>query len=215
MKVYLILSIIFFTSSTNFANYNFQELSKSYQTQKYGSTIKKGSQLLEDSFKNILIKSYQLLPYTRNIIRSNQNYSFDMQNNQVNFNTLIEYTFNYNQLSQISLSLIYAFEEVSYYQTYIEFSHYSSVQEEIPVFRLKDPSQGAFLWNTEESTAYYVHTFPKTNNRSPTTENIVPGLLLKIQFAKNTKYSPAIENIINQLVKETKWNQLQNLYIIE
>ncbi|MGL4677688.1 MAG: hypothetical protein ACRCWI_08530 [Brevinema sp.] len=215
MRYYPILGIIFFTYSISFTNYNFQDLSKSYQNQKYGTAIKKSSTLLEMSFKNILTKSYQFMPYTYKIIRSNQNYSFDMQDNQVNFNTLIEYNFNYDYLSQISLSLVYAFEEVSYYKTYIEFSHYSGVQENIPVYRLKAPLQGAFLWNIEESVAYYVHSFPNTNNKNAVKDNIVPGLLLKIQFTKNTKYSPAVDKIINQLIQETKWTQLQNLYIIE
>ncbi len=194
--------ILFVLLHANIFAVDFQQLFSNHKNQKYGSVFYNSALLLEDSFKNILQKSYDALPYTRTIIRSNQSYSFDLQNNQMQFSTLIEYTFNYNNSRQLKLSLIYAFEQVSYYNAYIMNSQYSRIREDIPVH--KTASGDMFLWDIDSSTAFYVYKFPQSKIENPVANNIIPGLLLKVEFKKGTPYSNEINDVLNQIIKNTK-----------
>ncbi len=161
------------------------------------STIKTGASSLNTSFESILSESYKYLPYTKNIIKSNQTYSLSMYNGKIDFNTYIDYTFNYTSKLQIRLTLIYALEEVLYYMNYINHSKNAST----PVYKLQDTTLGDFLWNIDESTAYYVSKTPNST-----------GLLLKIQFSKNTLYNPHTEDTINQIIQKVQWDKLQKIY---
>lgn len=214
MKFTNIIIYLFLTSFLH-SQQQFQELSQNFQQKKYGSTIRQSASLLEASFKNILLQSYKFLPYINKTSRSNQNYSFDMQNDHINFNTSIEYIFPYSANMILKLSLIYSFEEVSYYSTYIENGDFAGISEHMPIYKLNNSSNSSFLWNKKQSIAYYVHKFPLTKNKRPVTDNIVPGLLLKIQFPRNAKYSTTISSVVTEAVQNTKWLELQKLYIIE
>ncbi len=186
MKFYHILFLLVITifSSTLFAK-------------SYISSVNTSTHQLKNSFENILSESYKYLPCTKNIIKSNQTYSLSMHNGKIDFNTSIDYTFNYLSKQQIRLTLIYALEEVLYYMNYIEHSKNDST----PVYKLQDTTLGSFLWNIDESTAYYVSK--NTNNA---------GLLLKIQFAKNTQFNSNTENTINQIIQKVQWTKLQSIY---
>ena len=192
----------------------FSNVNDSYQNKEYGSVLKESSLLLEKTFEKILSESYKELPFSRQMTASNHTYSFDMQKNHVNYNTEIEYVFNYDTKNKLKISLVYSSEEVSYYKTYINNAKHSTVSANIPTFPLKKSNQGSYLWNISESTVYYVYQFKSDKNDPTKSMNIIPGLLFKIQFNKNSKHNDSLDNIINQLITNTNWKKLEQLYAL-
>ena len=183
-----------------------------YQQKKYGVVLKESSLLLKKTFNTILSESYQALPFSRQMTSSNYTYSFDMQKNHINYNIELEYIFDYD--SKIKISLVYASEEVSYYQMYIDNAKYSTISNSFSTFPLKNTTQGFYLWDIDESIAYYVYSFTLNKQNSKESINIIPGLLLKIQFQKNNKHNEDIDSIVNLLITNTNWKKLEQLYAL-
>ena len=192
----------------------FSNINDFYQKKEYGTVLKESSLLLEKTFEKILSESYKELPFSRQMTANNHTYSFDMQKNHVNYNTEIEYVFNYDTKNKLKISLVYSSEEVSYYKTYINNAKYSAVSNDIPSFPLKNSTQGAYLWNISESTVYYVYQFKSKKNNPTESIGTIPGLLFKIQFNKDSKHSDSLDNIINQLITNTNWKKLEQLYAL-
>ena len=192
----------------------FSNMNDSYQNKEYGAVLKESSLLLEKTFKKILSESYKELPFSRQMTASNHTYSFDMQKNHVNYNTEIEYVFNYDSKNKLKISLVYSVEEVSYYKAYINNAKHSTVSSDVPTFPLKNSNQGFYLWNISESTVYYVYQFESDKNNPIRSIEVIPGLLFKIQFNKDSKHSDSLDNIINQLITNTNWKKLEQLYAL-
>lgn len=203
----LIFCYVFLLTIATFSN-----VDNLYQQKKYGVVLKESSLLLKKTFNTILSESYQALPFSRQMTSSNYTYSFDMQKNHINYNIELEYIFDYD--SKIKISLVYASEEVSYYQMYIDNAKYSTISNSFSTFPLKKTTQGFYLWDIDESIAYYVYSFTLNKQNSKESINIIPGLLLKIQFQKNNKHNEDIDSIVNLLITNTNWKKLEQLYAL-
>ena len=192
----------------------FSNVNDFYKNKEYGAVLKESSLLLEKTFEKILSKSYKELPFSRQMTANNHTYSFDMQKNHVNYNTEIEYIINYDTKNKLKISLVYSVEEVSYYNAYINNAKYSAIKADIPTFPLKKSNQGLYLWNISESTVYYVYQFKSDKDNPTKSIDTIPGLLFKIQFTKDSKHSDSLDNIINQLITNTNWEKLEQLYAL-
>lgn len=211
MYRYVLILLISYSASFTYTQ-SFNNAQNSYNKKQYSTSLHNGISMFNSTFENLIKETYQQLPYKNRMISSNHNYYLDIQNSKMQLNTYIEYTFKYTPNITIKNTLIYAFEESSYYSAYIDGMKYLTTPTEMNLFSLDNIKLGSYIWNKDESTVYYVYSFSK--QKSIKNIDLIPGLLLKIEFPKKTIYNSSIDLIINQIIQQTQWETLQKLYSI-
>jgi len=185
----------------------FNKASDSYLKGNYNNTLRYGLSGLNETFQELMDKTYKFSPFIQLSKNSNITYSMDIYNNTFHFNGELQYDFFYLNMV-LTNSMIYSYEEINYYLTLIDgIKYFDNPDDNIEIHILKD--YGKYLWNKKEQKAYYVYEFHYKKINS--TIEQMPGILLTVQFPViNNKLSP--NSILLDIVENTKWKKIQNLF---